>query len=103
MELDGQVRRGRVQLLGAAAPQVLPQDVGHDLVTVVDSQDVAVAQVQAEGQREGGVAKQSEGRSTSFGFIFSGNTHFLETCEVSGGRLGTGRRWAWTPTVIRTC
>lgn len=59
MELDGQVRRGRVQLLGATAPQVLPQDVGHDLVPVVYGQDVTVAQVQAEGQREGGVAKQS--------------------------------------------
>lgn len=47
VELDGEVRCGRVQLLGAAVPEVLPQDVGHDLVPVVDGQDVAVAQVQA--------------------------------------------------------
>lgn len=47
MELDRQVWRGRVQLLGATASKVLPQDVGHDLITVIDGKDVAVAQVQA--------------------------------------------------------
>lgn len=89
MELDGQVWRGRVQLLGAAASQVLSQDVGHDLITVIDGQDVAVAQVQAEGQREGGVAKLGAFNKLLI-YFFSGNTHFLETYEVSGARLGTG-------------
>lgn len=45
MELDGEVRGGGVQFLGPAVAQVLAQDVGHELVSVVDGQDVAVAQV----------------------------------------------------------
>ena len=46
-----------MQLLGATVPQVLPQDVRHDLVTIIDSQDVTVAQVEAGGraERKGGV------------------------------------------------
>lgn len=47
VELDGEARCGGVQLLGAAVAKVLAQDMGHNLVTIVDGQDVAVAQVQA--------------------------------------------------------
>lgn len=62
VELDGQVWRGRVQLLGPAAPQVLAQDVGHDLVAIVDGQDVAVAQVQA-----GGTERRAQGHTKAGG------------------------------------
>lgn len=47
VELDGEVRRGGVQLLRAAVAKVLAQDVGHNLISVIDGQDVAVAQIQA--------------------------------------------------------
>lgn len=47
MELDGEVRRGGVQLLRAAVAEVLAQDMGHNLITIIDGQDVTVAQVQA--------------------------------------------------------
>lgn len=47
MELDGEVGGGRVELLGATAADVLPQDTGRELVPVINGQDVAVAQVQA--------------------------------------------------------
>lgn len=47
MELDGEVRRGGVQLLRAAVAKVLAQDMGHNLISVIDGQDVAVAQIQA--------------------------------------------------------
>lgn len=54
-KLDGEVWRGGVQPLGATVPRVLPQNVGRDLVTVVDGQDVTAAQVQASGaERKGG-------------------------------------------------
>lgn len=48
MELDGEVGAGGVELLGAAAAHVLPQDAGGELVPVVDGEDVAVSDVQAE-------------------------------------------------------
>lgn len=48
VELDGEVGAGRVELLGAAAANVLPQDAGGELVPVVDGEDVAVGDVQAE-------------------------------------------------------
>lgn len=47
VELDGEVRCGGVQLLRAAVAKVLAQDVRHNLVAVIDGQDVTVAQVQA--------------------------------------------------------
>lgn len=47
----------------------------HDLIAVIDSQDVAVAQVQAGGrgrEKRRGLVKHSYGHSTSLGFILSG-------------------------------
>lgn len=48
MELDGEVWAGGVELLGAAAANVLPQDAGRELVPVVDGEDVTVGDVQAD-------------------------------------------------------
>lgn len=48
MELDGEVGAGGVELLGTAAANVLPQDAGRELVPIVDGEDVAVGDVQAE-------------------------------------------------------
>lgn len=48
VELDGEVGAGGVELLGAAAAHVLPQDAGRELVPVVDGEDVTVGDVQAE-------------------------------------------------------
>lgn len=50
MELDGEVGAGRVELLGAAAADVLPQDAGGELVPVINGEDVAVGEVQAGKQ-----------------------------------------------------
>lgn len=47
MELNGEVRCGGVQLLRTAVAKVLAQDMGHNLIPIIDGQDVAVAQVQA--------------------------------------------------------
>ena len=64
--------------------------MGHDLITVVDGQDVAVAQIQAGGgdREKTGVceAKLSVFNMPLINF-FSGNTHFFETYYVSGPRL----------------
>lgn len=79
MELDGQVRRGGVQFLGAAVPKVLPQDVGRDLVAIVDGQDVTVAQVQA-GRAEGAVDE--------CWVDFQGNTGFRAPPQAPGCEAG---------------
>ena len=47
VELEGEFRCGGVQLLRAAVAKVLAQDVGHNLIAIIDGQDVAVAQVKA--------------------------------------------------------
>lgn len=46
VELDGQVWRGGVEFLRPTAAQVVSQDVGADVVSIIDSEDIAVAQVQ---------------------------------------------------------
>lgn len=48
MELDGEIGAGGVELLGAAAANILPQDAGGELVPIVDGEDVTVGDVQAE-------------------------------------------------------
>lgn len=50
VELDGEVGAGGVELLGAAAADVLPQDAGGELVPIVNGEDVAVGEVQAGKQ-----------------------------------------------------
>lgn len=57
MELDGQVGRGGVELLGPTAAQELAQDVGAEIVPVVDREDVALAQVQAAGRETRGAGR----------------------------------------------
>lgn len=47
MEPDGEVRTGGVELLGAAAADVLPQDAGRELVPIINGEDVTVGEVQA--------------------------------------------------------
>lgn len=57
MELDGHVRRGGVELLGPTAAQELAQDVGAEIIPVVDREDVALAQVQAAGREWRGAGR----------------------------------------------
>lgn len=47
MEPDSEVRAGGVELLGAAAANVLSQDAGRELVPIINGEDVAVGEVQA--------------------------------------------------------
>lgn len=53
VELDGQVRCGGVELLGPTAAQKLAQDVAVEVISIIDSEDVTLAQVQAAGREEG--------------------------------------------------
>lgn len=53
VELDGQVRRGGVELLGPAAAQELAQDVAVEVISIIDREDVTLAQIQAAGREEG--------------------------------------------------
>lgn len=62
MELDGEVGAGRVELLGAAAADVLPQDAGGELVPVVNGEDVAVGEVQAGKQSSVSLGRRSAAR-----------------------------------------
>lgn len=63
VELDGEVRAGGVELLGAAAADVLPQDAGGELVPIVNGEDVAVGEVQAGKQSSVSLGGWSAARS----------------------------------------
>lgn len=65
--------------------------MGHDLVSIVDGEDVAVAQIKAAGgdrEKEGVCEAKSWVFNTPWLHFFFQVTHFFETYYVSGPRLG---------------
>lgn len=90
VELDGQIGRGGVELLGPAAAQELAQDVAVEVIPIIDREDVTLAQVQAAGREEG----SGKGLAGS-----SGPLHVAQgaPAEICGDLLGSAAASNFSP------